>query len=227
MQIELRHQPSFAVARVLLNPGETFQAESGAMMAHSAGVQVSAQARGGVMKSLMRATLGGESLFISTFTADPATPGWVDLAANLPGDAQIIQVSDQQPWIITRGCWLANASQVTLDTSWGGAKMLFGGEGAFVIQATGVGPVVVSAYGALDVMNLGQGQSLTIDSGHLVAYTLGAQVQTRKVTKGVMQTLKSGEGLVMDIAGPAQVITQSRNPQALISWISSLLPSRS
>ena len=37
------------------------------------------------MKGLKRSMLGGESLFMTTFTA-PAAGGWVDVAAHLPGD---------------------------------------------------------------------------------------------------------------------------------------------
>jgi uncharacterized protein (AIM24 family) len=39
MQVDVRHSPSFAVARVGLDPGEQFRGESGTMMATSAGVE--------------------------------------------------------------------------------------------------------------------------------------------------------------------------------------------
>jgi uncharacterized protein (TIGR00266 family) len=196
------------------------------MASHSPGVTMAAQASGGVMKSLMRATMGGESLFVTTFTADPGYGGWVDLAANLPGDATVVEVTQQMPWVITRGSWLGGGTGVTLDTKWGGAKSIFGGEGAFVIHATGQGPVILSAYGAMDLVTLEQGQWFTLDTGHLVAYQASAQVQVRKAASGIVQSVKSGEGLVMDIAGPAQVLTQSRNPDSLVSWLSGQLPSR-
>ena len=40
----------------------------------------------------------------------------------------------------------------------------------------------------------------------------------------MMQTLKSGEGLVFDFSGPGWVMTQSRNPSALEAWIRALMP---
>ena len=43
-----------------------------------------AKMEGGALKSLKRSVLGGESLYVSTFTA-PDTGGWVDVAAKLPG----------------------------------------------------------------------------------------------------------------------------------------------
>lgn len=178
------------------------------------------------MKSLKRATMGGESLFTTTFSAAAHYPVWVDLAAVLPGDIAVVDVWPQMPWVITRGSWLANAPSVALDTKWGGAKMLFGGEGGFVLHATGQGQVIVAAYGAMDLITLQAGEGFTLDTGHLVAYQASAQVSLRKATTGMMQTLKSGEGLVMDIVGPAQVLTQTRNPSGLISFLSNALPTR-
>lgn len=85
MPVEIRHNPSFAVARVTLAPGEPLQVEAGAMAAMSPDLNVQAQMQGGLMKSLARGALGGESLFITTYTAGQYG-GWVDVAPNLPGD---------------------------------------------------------------------------------------------------------------------------------------------
>jgi len=224
MQVQIRHQPSFAVARVLLDAGEQVRAEAGAMAMHSLGVNVEAQMRGGVMGALKRGVLGGESLFISTFTAHSQAPGWVDFAANLPGDIWVTDVAPDRALVVTRGSWLACGPGVELDTKWGGFANLLGSEGGFVLHVTGQGPVVLAAYGAMDQHDLGPGQGLTVDSGHLVAYDPGVTVKARKASSGVMNTLKSGEGVVMDFMGPGRVVTQSRNPSGLIAWIASVIP---
>ena len=227
MQVELRHQPSFSVARIHLAPGEQVRAESGAMAMHSFGVTVDAQMQGGLKGAFKRGVLGGESLFVTTFTGHPQSPTWVDVAANLPGDIWVAEVVPGRALVVTRGSWLANAAGIDLDTKWGGAKMFGGGEGAFVLHATGEGPIVLAAYGAMDVHDLQQGQGFTVDSGHLVAYDDTISVQTRKATSGIMATMKSGEGLVMDFQGPGRVVTQSRNPNGLINWLQSVLPGSS
>jgi uncharacterized protein (TIGR00266 family) len=224
MQVELRHQPSFSVARLHLAPGEQVRAESGAMAMHSFGVTVEAQMQGGVMGAFKRGVLGGESLFVTTFTGHASANTWVDVAANLPGDIWVADVAPGRALVVTRGSWLANEASIELDTKWGGMKMFGGGEGAFVIHATGQGKIVLAAYGAMDVHELGEGQGFTVDSGHLVAYDDTISVQTRKVTTGLMATMKSGEGLVMDFQGPGRVVTQSRNPNGLITWIQSVIP---
>jgi uncharacterized protein (TIGR00266 family) len=223
MNVEVRHNPSFAVARVALEPGEQLRAESGAMMATSYGVQVESSTQGGVMKGLKRSVLGGESLFITTYTA-PEGGGWVDVAHHLAGDIVVVGVLEDQPINITKGCWLANSAGVSLDTKWGGFKNLVGSEGGFLVHASGHGTAVLACYGALDTITLAEGESMTIDTGHVVAYGVSINYQIRKVTGGVVQMLKSGEGLVFDFTGPGWVMTQSRNPSALEAWIRQIMP---
>ena len=175
------------------------------------------------MKGLKRSFLGGESLFITTFTA-PASGGWVDVAHFLAGDIVVVGVTAEQPLSITKGCWLASSNAVELDTKWGGFKNLFGGEGGFLIRTTGTGSVVLACYGAIDTIELGAGESVTIDTGHVVAFDPQLTMQLRKVAGGIVQTIKSGEGLVFDFTGPGWVMTQTRNPSALEAWIKQIMP---
>lgn len=217
MQIQVRHSPSFAVARALLAAGEPVRVEAGAMVATSYGVMLEARAEGGILKSLTRAALGAESFFLTTYTA-PAHGGWVDLAPNLPGDVTTVEVGETN-WCLTRGSWLGSATTVELTTQWAGFRSIVGGEGGFLVHASGAGPVVLSCYGALDVHDLGPGEYVTVDSGHVVAYTESVQSRIRSARPGMMQSMKSGEGLVFDFAGPGRLLTQTRNPRGLVTWL--------
>jgi uncharacterized protein (TIGR00266 family) len=224
MQVELRHQPSFGVARLHLQPGEPARVESGAMVAHSWGVSLDAKIEGGLFKGLKRMALGGESLFVTTYTA-PEQGGWVDVAANLPGDIRAETITAQRQLRITRGCWIANSYGVQIETQWAGMQNLFGGEGGFVINATGEGVVVLGAYGAIDEINLGPGEGMTVDSGHVVAFDATMQSRLRRAVEGrSIQSMKSGEGLVFDFGGPGRLLIQSRNPTALVQWLTAELP---
>jgi len=195
VNVDLRHNPSFAAARIGLEPNEQVRAESGAMMASSYGVSIQASTQGGVLKGLKRSVLGGESLFITSFTA-PASGGWVDVAHHLAGDIVVAGVTPNEPMLVTKGSWLASSAGIDLDTKWGGFKNLFGGEGGFLVRAT----------------------------GHVVAFGETVSSQIRKVAGGVIQTIKSGEGLVFDFTGPGWVMTQTRNPAALEAWIRQIVP---
>lgn len=219
MDVQLRHQPSFSVARFLLGPNEPLRAESGAMLAMAADTQLEARADGGVMKSLKRAALGGESFFVTTLTAGPGG-GWVDLAPNLPGDLAILQLQAGQPWLLSKGAFLGAAPSVIIETQFQGMKMFAGGEGAFLMEAQGEGPMVVSAYGAIDRFTLAPGQQVVVDSGHFVAAQTSVTYQLRRAAAGgLMASAKSGEGLVFEFSGPGEVLMQSRNPSGLISYL--------
>jgi uncharacterized protein (TIGR00266 family) len=221
MQVDIRHSPSFAVARVHLAAGESVRAEAGAMMATSFGIEVESSTEGGLVKGLKRSVLGGESMYVSRFTADDGG-GWVDVAASLPGDVVAIDVDGAVN--LARGAWLCSSDGVEIDTQWGGMKNLMGGEGGFLVRATGSGQVLASCYGAIDVVDLAEGERLVLDSGHMVAFGDGLDYTTRNVTQGFVQSIKSGERLVFEFVGPGRLWTQSRNPKELSLWLAGKLP---
>lgn len=224
MEVHLRHNPSFAVARLYLAPNEPVKVEGGAMMAHSPGVQLQAKADGGIMAGLKRSVLSGESFFVTTYTAPPQG-GWVDIAATLPGDLMPLQISPDRPFFVTKGSWLANSHGTEVTSKWGGMQNMFGGEGGFGLQVSGQGTVVLAVYGALDVIDLQPNEPVTIDTGHVVAYDLQMRFQMRRAVQGkTLQSMTSGEGFVFDFLGPGRVFLQSRNPSALAAYIRSLVP---
>jgi uncharacterized protein (TIGR00266 family) len=167
--------------------------------------------------------LGGESLFITTMTAGPQG-GWVDVAANLPGDLVVRTIEPGRALFIQRGSFLCAEQGVELDTKWGGMKNLIGGEGGFLLRADGQGEVVLSSYGAIDRMTIPAGQQVVVDTNHMVAFDESVQMELRKASAGTMNSLKSGEGLVFVFTGPGEVMMQSRNPQGLISYLAANLP---
>lgn len=221
MHIEVRHNPSFAAARIALAEGESIRAQAGAMMATSIGVEVEAKSEGGLFQGLKRSVLGGESMFVSRLTAG-AGGGWVDLAARLPGDLTAIDVEGGLN--LARGAWLGSSEGVDIDTKWGGLRNLVGSEGGFLVQAEGKGQVLASCYGALDLVELKPDEGIVLDSGHMVAFDDGVSFTTRKASRGLMNTLKSGEGLVFEFTGPGRLWTQSRNPSELVTWLTDELP---
>ncbi|HKS50428.1 MAG TPA: TIGR00266 family protein [Pseudonocardiaceae bacterium] len=219
MKVDIRHNPSFTVARCHLEPSEPVRVEGGAMIAHSAGVQLESKAEGGFLKGLSRSLLGGGSFFVTTYTA-PANGGWVDVAGMLPGDTVPITITPERPFFLRRGSWIANSAGVEIDTQWGGMANMFGGEGGFGLRASGEGEALVSIYGAVDVVDLQPQELVTIDTGHVVAYDLSIQFQLRRAVEGrSIQSAKSGEGWVFDFVGPGRVLLQSRNPEAFLEWM--------
>jgi uncharacterized protein (TIGR00266 family) len=220
MQIQIKHSPSFASATVTLAPNEQVKAEAGAMIMKTPSVNIETSTQGGFMKGLKR-SFGGESFFMNTFTAGPQG-GEVSFAPTLPGDIVTWTLSGQTVFLQS-GAYLASAMGVEVDSKWGGAKTFFSGEGLIVLKVSGQGDVLVSSYGAIESRELQAGEQLTVDTGHVVAWSESVTYQVRKVG-GWKSTMLSGEGLVVDLTGPGVVYTQSRSPEAFLGWLIPKLP---
>src|ERR1700754_553445 len=89
---EILHQPAFSLAVVQLQPEQSIQAEAGAMVSMSANVELQSQMKGGLMGAFKRA-VGGESAFVSTFTARGG-PGEGSFAPGSPGDTASLEMNN-------------------------------------------------------------------------------------------------------------------------------------
>jgi uncharacterized protein (TIGR00266 family) len=223
MNIQERHNPSFPVARVPLDAGESIRVESGAMKATAPDLQLAAKVEGGLMKGLTRSVLGGESLFITTATAGPQG-GWIDLAPSLPGDLTTFDVTPETPLLVQKGSFLCAEQGVEIDTKFGGLKTIVGGEGAFLLRASGQGKLVVSLYGALDRFPLAPGQQVIVDTNHMVAFHESITMELKRVSEGRVQSMKTGEGFVFLFTGPGELVMQSRNPDDIVRYITANMP---
>lgn len=223
MRTDIQFSPSFAMATVHLDPGESVRAEAGAMMAMTPGVQIETSTQGGVLKGLRRSVLGGESFFMNTFTASTAGDHVV-VAPALPGDIITWQLQGQEVYLQS-GSFLAAPASIEVDSKWGGAKTFFSKEGLFMLKCTGVGELIVSSYGAIHAIDLQPGQSYTVDTGHMVGWDAGVQYAVRKVGNW-KSTIMGGEGLVVDLTGPGRIYIQSRSPQNFVDWLVPKLPTQ-
>lgn len=208
MQVRTRHTPAFGVARLQLAPGETVVADYAALVATSYGVQVDPRVRTG-SRGKVRPT---------TFTA-PAEGGWVDLAPASPGEVYVLGLDGMANWCVARSSTLAATATVLVEPQWPGFRALFGAEVGFVEHVSGVGTMVLSCCGAVDLVTLEAGELITVEPGYLLAYTDVTQCRLRAVSQSMPQSVRTGEGLVLDFAGPGQLLTQTRNPRTFANWL--------
>ncbi len=223
MQSEILYGASFALARLTLSPGEQIRAEAGAMVSMEASMKVETGTTGGIFKSLKRSVLGGESLFMNTFTAD-SDGSELTLAPALPGAIEILQLGNDEVFVQS-GSFLASEMDVTVDTKWGGSRSFFGGEGLFLLKCSGSGALIVSSYGAIHKVSLQPGRTYTIDTGHIVAFDGSLAYEVRKVGSW-KSTILGGEGLVVDFSGTGDVYLQTRSSQSFLGWLIPKLPSQ-
>jgi uncharacterized protein (TIGR00266 family) len=192
------------------------------MVAMSDGLELETKARGGFLKSLARSAFGQESFFLNTFQA-PAG-GRLFLAPALPGDMRVLELSGQT-LMVQSGSFIASSPTIEVDTKWGGAKTFFASEGLIMLKVHGSGTLIVSSYGAVDEIELGPGETFTVDTGHLVTFTEGIGFRVRKVGSW-KSTIFGGEGLVVDLTGPGTLTLQSRSEDAFLRWLVPQLPSQ-
>lgn len=223
MEFVIENRPSYAVARVKLQPGDAVRAESGAMVGMTPEIQMETSAstgKGGLLKALGRKLFTGESFFMNTFRS-VNLPGEVLLAPANIGDLALHHLNGEL--LIQSTCYVASAANIDIQTKVGGFKNWFGGKGFFMMKASGTGPIALSAFGA--VMEMDVTEPLVIDTGHIVAFEPSLDYSIKRVG-GWFSTFFSGEGFVCHFTGRGKLWVQSRNPAEFGATVGALLPPR-
>lgn len=217
-----------------LDRGDTLYCESGAMVAMDQALYLIGKTRGGVMNAVGRKLLNDESFFQQKIEAK-FDPGEVLMAPTLQGDVKVLDIGPAK-YAISDGCYLANTEDVEVTTGTQGiGKALFartgsGLKGFFILHARGRGQVCVSGFGALRVLQVTPDKPLLIDNGHLVAWdeSLDYEVALSTAHKGfigtMVESVVSGEGIVLRFQGTGSVIVCSRNRKDFCEWVAANLP---
>lgn len=216
MTSTIENGPVFTTLRIDLQRGESFRAESGAMVSMSPSISLEATSAGRGLMGTLKAAVGGESLFATIFTAADG-PGELILAPGAPGDIVELELRNET-WFTQRGAYLAGDPQLTLSAQ-GSIKAMISGEGLFLSKITGTGTLFVNSFGALYYRDLAPGERYIVDTGHVVAFPDTMAYTIRKAARGLFSTLASGEGLVCEFVGPGRLYMQTRNVSALARLI--------
>lgn len=219
MKTSIKHNPSYALLDVVLEPGESIQAEAGVMVYMSDEIRVDSILGGGIIAALFRKIFGGESMFYNVFTAKEK-PVNIGFAPELAGDIIKINVGDT-PVVVQKGSYLCSEQTVSLKTRFGGWKSIFSSEGVFLLETAGSGILYVSSYGG--ILELDVKGDYILDTGHMVAFEKSLDFKVTK-TGGWKSTFFSGEGLTMRFSGNGKLWIQTRVPRGFISWLTRLLP---
>jgi uncharacterized protein (AIM24 family) len=72
MKYNTLYRPVYSLLEVELQQGESIRAEGDVMVTMTPTIEIQTSARGGILSSLKRPMLGGESFFQNTYTARKA-----------------------------------------------------------------------------------------------------------------------------------------------------------
>lgn len=219
---EIMGDSAFPLLRATFMPGDTLKAESGAMVAMSENMRLTAKADGGILKSMAR-RFSGESFFMQRLEAEGG-PGWALLTASTPGEIFAVDLNDTE-LTVQKGGFLAATEDIQVSTKAQGLmKGMFSGEGFFVVKISGRGTAFLATYGSIYPLNIPAGESVIIDNGHLVAWDSHMKYDITRGAAGWISSVTSGEGLACRFYGPGRVYIQTRNPYQLANWLFPMLP---
>lgn len=223
MKAKILYPGTNSLIRVDLEKGEQLKAESDAMVAMSATVDVGGKLEGGIMAGLGR-MLAGEKFFFQSLTASRG-PGHVLLAPATPGDVALIEMDGSIEYNIQKDGFLAGSEGVEVSTKMQNlAQGLLSGEGFFILRVKGRGTLAISSFGAIHEINLAPGEEITVDNAHLVAWPTTTTYKMDKASKGWISSFTSGEGLVCRFTGPGKIYIQTRNTESFAGWVRQFIP---
>jgi len=213
--------PAYSVLIVNLDPGESVVVEPGSYMMHKGEVEIKTSS-GGLLRGIARSLFGGESFFMNTITAKSRAEVWI--SPSTPGDIAAVRL-DGGSIIIQDGSYLAHIGSIEVSTAWRGLKGLLA-EGELIwTKASGRGTVFINSYGAIRMIELGEGEKITVDNMHFVALDGSIRWRIRK-WGGLKSAIFGGEGLVVEAIGPGRVWVQTRNLPLFARVIRRFLPSK-
>jgi len=206
-----------------LNQGEKITAEAAAMVFIIGNLKTETRMRkGGFLKSLKAAALGGESFFVNEFIAEEDGCK-LGLTGNMLGDIGVIDVTEE--FIVQSGSFVGSTTDLTLDTKWQGFTKGIFGSNLFMLKTVGIGKMFVNAWGGILKKELQSGEKMYLDNYQLVALSSTAEY---RITKhgSLKTTLFGGEALVIEIMGPGTVYMQTKNIMEFVRALIPFLPKR-
>ena len=195
------------VLKILLEPGERIECESGALSWMDDEIQMQTSA-GGIGKMFGR-MLTSEHAFTNTYVANRA--GEIAFSSKFPGSIRAVEITPGNGLIIQKGSFLASYGNITnevyIQKRLGGG--LFGGEGFLMRRFSGQGMVFLEIDGSAHEYEIPAGDCKIIDTGYVAAMSESCRMEIRTIS-GVTNVLFGGEGLFNTVVyGPGKVILQS------------------
>ncbi len=212
------------VVTIQLEPGEVIYSESGGMSWMTDNVEMKTTSGGGLGKMLRRA-VSGESLFVTDYFVTRGA-GMVTFACEFPGKVIPYDLQPGQSLIVQKDGFMCAEKSVDLDLSFRKrlGTGLFGGEGFIMQKVTGPGLVFLEIDGEVVEYQLGQGQMLKVDSGHIAAFEPTVDFDVTMI-RGFSNILLGGEGLFMaTLRGPGKVWLQTMPMTHLARKIAQFMP---
>lgn len=182
--------------------------------------------RGGLGAGLGR-MLAGESLFLTTYTCK-SPDGLITFTPEVPGKVIDLVLTAGQSLICQKDAFMCAEETVKIEMHFRkklGAG-LFGGEGFILQKISGPGTAFVEIPGEVRIIELGAGEKMQVDPGHIAMFEPTVDYDIT-VVKGLKNVLFAGEGLFLaTLKGPGKVWLQSLPLSNLALKLAKYMPTK-
>lgn len=211
---------------VSLRRGETIFCESDAMVMMESTLDLTGSMGGGILQAAMRRLANGESFFVQKIAANRGD-GDCLLSPQMPGSIEILNVGQRQ-YKLNDGAYVAATDGVRMI-----ARMqnigngIFGHTGGFFVgETSGTGQIAVSGFGAMFTIDVDPSKEIKVDNGHVVAWDsllryeiTVSTARSQGLLGNLVNSVTSGEGMVLKFSGRGKIILCSRNRDNFVSSI--------
>lgn len=218
---------------VSMKQGETIYCESDAMVMMETALDLKGKMTGGLGGAIMRRFANGESFFQQHIEAVRGS-GDCLLSPTLPGAIEVVDVGARQ-YLLNDGAFVAATSgtEMKVRTQSLGNALFAQSGGFFVMETAGTGQVVVSGFGSMFQLDVEPGKDVVIDNSHVVCWDNSLKYEISVTTGGgsgggiggflgnIVNSVTSGEGIVLRFSGSGKVFICSRNRDAFLKWTAS------
>jgi uncharacterized protein (TIGR00266 family) len=223
---------------VSMKQGEKIYCESDAMVMMESALDLRGRMTGGLGSAIMRRFANGESFFQQHIEAVRGS-GDCLLSPTLPGAIEVVDVGARQ-YLMNDGAFVAATSgtEMKVRTQSLGNALFAQSGGFFVMETSGTGQVVVSGFGSMFQLDVEPGKDVVIDNSHVVCWDNSLRYEISVTTGGgagggggiggflgnIVNSVTSGEGIVLKFSGSGKVFICSRNRDAFLKWTQSGKP---
>lgn len=202
-----------ATLKVYIPKGEALNAVPGCLLAMSDNVKIEVH-----IKKSLKSILGPEESRFQSFTASGGE-GWVIITPGFMGSIRAVRLEANEI-CLGDDAYLASIGQVESNSeSQGLTQALMTGGDLFVRKIKGSGVIFVCGVGSLISFELKKGERMVASNGHLVTWPATIKYDIEKASNSWFESGISGEGVVVKLNGPAEILMQTRSPESLANDI--------
>jgi len=197
----------FKSLEVLLEQGDAFYCERGAIVYHEDGIEKNVKVVDKGLTGLLKRKLSGESIFLVELNNRANSPKKLLVAGKM--GMLPVDLSQFGGEIICRaGYYIASSKNVDIDFSLNLSSLI--SNSTLILQKiSGAGTVFLDSFGSSVLLDVKAGTSVHVDEKHFLCINAGAINQLNSTFSG--RGFLAGEGLSMyQISGPAKVYVSTQ-----------------